>query len=99
VIINKLIPHNFRLWVATKLGGKLTVEPMKTFYRANTLGTLKRMAKDAGLNTDETILNGDPTYIAINKFFFYIGVIIEAIISLPLLNRTKVHIIGVLKKD
>ncbi|MEO6728689.1 MAG: class I SAM-dependent methyltransferase [Candidatus Dojkabacteria bacterium] len=99
VIINKIIPHKFRLWVATKLGGKLTVEPMKTFYRANTVGTLKRMAKDAGLNADETILNGDPTYIAINKFFFYIGVIIETIISLPLINKTKVHIIGVLRKD
>ncbi|MEP7103730.1 MAG: class I SAM-dependent methyltransferase [Candidatus Dojkabacteria bacterium] len=99
VVINKIIPHWFRVWVATKLGGKLTVEPMKTFYRGNTLGTLNRMAKNAGLNSDETILNGDPTYVAINRFFFYIGVFIEAIISLPLLNKTRVHIIGVLRKD
>jgi ubiquinone/menaquinone biosynthesis C-methylase UbiE len=99
VMINKVIPHWFRVWAATKLGGKLTVEPMKTFYRANTIGELKSMAKKAGLNSDETILNGDPTYIAVNKVFFYIGVFIEAVLSLPILNKTQVHIIGVFRKD
>jgi len=45
------------------------------------------------------MINGDPTYVAINKVFFYIGVFIEAVLSLPLLRQTKVHIIGVLTKQ
>lgn len=99
VILNKIIPHWFRVWVSTKLGGELTVEPMETFYRANTVKTIRHMAKTAGLKPEKIILNGDPTYVAINKLFFYVGVLIEVILSLPILNRTKVHIIGVLKKE
>lgn len=98
VMLNKIIPHWFRVSVATRLGGKLTVEPMKTFYRANSVSSIRGFAKKSGLQIDQLILNGDPTYIAINKVFFYIGVLIEAILSLPILNKTKVHIIAVLRK-
>lgn len=98
VILNKIIPHWFRVMVATKLAGKLTVEPMKTFYRANSVSKLKYLANKSVLKIDKLILNGDPTYVAINKVFFYIGVFIEAILSMPILNKTKVHIVGVVRK-
>lgn len=99
VAINKIIPHWFRVKVATKLGGKLTVEPMKTFYRANTVGKLNRLMKQNGLSAEKLVLNGDPTYIAINKFFFYIGVFLEKIMNIGPLKNLKVHIVGIISKD
>jgi len=99
VILNKIIPHWFRVMVASKLGGKLTVEPMKTFYRANSVSKIKSLAKNNNLSIDKLILNGDPTYVAINKVFYYLGILIEIILGLPILSNTKVHMIGVLKKS
>lgn len=98
VFLNKLIPHWFRLRVARKLGGELTVEPMPTFYRANSVVRLSELARSNGLTLKEVHLNGDPTYVAINKLFFYAGILVELVLQLPLLRRMRVHIIGVVEK-
>jgi len=99
VFLNKIIPHWFRVKVASKLGGKLTVEPMKTYYRANTVRKLNQLISLNNLRLDKLIINGDPTYIAINKIFFYIGIFIEKVLSLPLLRNMRVHFIGVVSKE
>lgn len=99
VILNKLIPSWFRNMVAKRLANNtLVVDPMKTFYRANSVSKLKRLSKENALEFDKLILNGDPTYIAINRLFFGIGVFIERILSIPFMKSARVHIVGVIKK-
>lgn len=98
VLINRYIPMWFRRAVATKLGGKLTVDPMLTFYKANTINKLELFAKNSNLKIEKLNLNGDPTYIAINNIFFHIGIFIERLLEFSFLNKTKVHIIGVMVK-
>lgn len=99
VIINKLIPTWFRNMVAKKLSNNtLVVDPMKTFYHSNSIRKIKKICRDNNLIAENLILNGDPTYIAINRFFFGIGVFIERILSIPFLRFSRVHIIGVLQK-
>lgn len=94
VVLNRFMPKFLRNKIARMLTKDLTVDPMQTFYRANSEGKLKDLAQKNYFGIEKFIINGDPTYVAINKFFFYIGVLIEAILSLPLLNKTKVHIIA-----
>lgn len=98
LILNRIIPKWFRNKVARMLTKDLTVDPMPAFYRANTVGGITKLAKNAGLSVNSIILNGDPTYVAINKVFFYIGILIELFYSLPIVRRYKVHIIGVVEK-
>lgn len=99
VFLNKLIPSWFRNMVARRLSGNtLTVDPMKTFYRINTISRIKKLSKKFGLTSEKIILNGDPTYVAINKLFFWIGLLVEVFLSLRILKESRVHIIGVLKK-
>jgi len=99
VIFNKIMPKWLRNLVAKKLsGGTLLVDPMKTFYRANSILKIKRLIQNTNLQIKQITLNGDPTYIAINRIFFYIGIVLEQFMNLPFLKYSKVHIIGVLQK-
>jgi ubiquinone/menaquinone biosynthesis C-methylase UbiE len=98
VFLNRMIPEWFRKRVVGKMSKNLVTDPMPVYYRANSKRMIKKLAKGSGLEVERLVLNGDPTYIAINKFFFFIGIIIEKLLSLPFLNSTKVHMIGVLRK-
>lgn len=99
VILNRLIPCSLRKFIVGKMSKNLVTDPMPTFYRANTVKKIKDLARENGFEFEQLSLNGDPTYVAINKFFFYIGVVIEAILNLPILRNYKVHIIGVMRRD
>jgi len=99
VILNRIIPEKLRLKVVKKMNKKLVTDPMPTFYRANSKRVIEKLTETYGLKLEKLILNGDPTYVAINRLFFWIGVFIEAFLSLPFFSRTRVHLIGVLKKN
>lgn len=98
VIGNQLINDKIRNFLARRLTAELTVDPMPAFYKANTVNKITKLAGQNALQKEELILNGDPTYMAFNKVFFWIGILIELILFLPLIRNTKVHIIGVFKK-
>lgn len=98
LILNRIISKRMRMFVVGKMAKDLETDPMPAYYRANSAGAIKQLAKKNSMTIEKLVLNGDPTYVAINKFFFYIGVVIDAILSLPILNRMKVHLIGVMAK-
>lgn len=98
VMLNRLIPHWLRMKIVLRLAGSLTVDPMPTFYRANNPLQLRSLAKQASLRVENLIFNGDPSFVAINSFFFWVGRMIERLLSLPLLTNFRVNIIGVLVK-
>ncbi|MBN2016452.1 class I SAM-dependent methyltransferase [Candidatus Dojkabacteria bacterium] len=97
VILNRLIPASLRNLIAKRMNKDLVTDPMPAFYKANSWSRIKSLASDNGFQIEEFILNGDPTYIAISKLFFFFGVALEAILSLPFLKNFRVHIICVLK--
>jgi ubiquinone/menaquinone biosynthesis C-methylase UbiE len=98
VTLNRIIPGSLRKFVVGKMSRDLVTDPMPAFYRANSAGKLKQLAKKSGFEIEQMILNGDPTYVAINKLFFYLGIVIEAMLNLPILKNCRVHIIGVMRK-
>ncbi|MBU0976526.1 MAG: class I SAM-dependent methyltransferase [Patescibacteria group bacterium] len=95
VFFNRIIPDWLRKKVVGKMSENLVTDPMPAVYRANSADKLFKLAKLNNFTINRLILNGDPTYIAINRFFFYIGVAIEFFLSFPVLNKLKVHMIGV----
>ena len=95
VFLNKLISKKVRRLIVERMAENLVTDPMKTYYRANSVSRIKALAKKSGLVVEKLILNGDPTYTAISKLFFYIGVLIEKLTLKPF----KVHIIGILRKE
>ncbi len=98
VILNRLIPVFIRNIIVRKISKDLVTDPMKAYYKINTLKEIDRLSKKAGLKLKKIILNGDPTYIAICNLFFRIGILIEKLLDIRSLNKFKVHIIGILQK-
>jgi len=72
----------------------LVSDPMPVFYEANTSKKITELLDETGLEMVGLKLNGDPTYVAINKLFFYLGVILEYLTP----NSLRVHIIGHIRK-
>lgn len=99
VILNRLVPESLRKSIVGKMSKDLVTDPMPAFYKANSVKKLKELAKTNDLSFSRIILNGDPTYIAINKLFFKIGVFIEKIQDISLFRKFRVHIIGIMKKN
>lgn len=99
LIGNRFIGIRLRNFLARKLTKDLVVDPMPAYYKANTEWAIKSLASKHGMKIKQKIINGDPTYLAFNKPMFYLGIFIEALLSLPLLRRFKVHYIMVLQKQ
>lgn len=99
VILNRIIPNFLRKFFVGKMAKNLVTDPMKTFYKVNSVAGIKKYAKRNGLKLEGVILNGDPTYIAINRLFFYKGVLIEKFHNIPFLRGFRTHLIGVLEKE
>lgn len=99
VFLNQILPDFLRMFVVNRMSENLITHPMRVWYRANTVSKLTKLASANGLRFEKLILNGDPTYIAIGKPFFYLGVAIEALLSLPLLRKARVHVIATLTKQ
>jgi ubiquinone/menaquinone biosynthesis C-methylase UbiE len=99
VILNRIIPMWLRKIIVGSMSKNLVTDPMPVFYKANSLRRIKRLASRNSLKIKNLVLNGDPTYIAISKFFFYIGILIEIILNIHFFRKFKVHLIGVLEKQ
>jgi hypothetical protein len=98
VFLNQILPDKLRMFVVNRMSENLIAHPMRVWYRANTARKLRKLTDRNGLKLSQFTLNGDPTYVAISKPFFYLGVILEALLSLPLLRQMRVHIIATVTK-
>ncbi len=98
VFLNQILPDFIRMFVVNRMSENLITHPMRVWYRANTVYRLSKLTKNNNLELSQLTLNGDPTYVAISKPFFYLGVVIESLLSLPLLRKMRVHIIATVTK-
>jgi SAM-dependent methyltransferase len=90
----RLVPNAFHAFFTSRLYGRLAEDTYPTRYRLNSVRRLRMTLPGLGFERERIVLNGDPTYIALNELFFRVGVLFERIYDLPPLRRARVHIVG-----
>lgn len=74
--------------------GRAVADAFPTFYRANTMAALHRLAAGNGLTLDSLEAISDPTYLAFNEPLFRLMVRFEA-----RLDRTRhIHLVGCMRR-
>lgn len=96
VIFYRLFPMKVRIFLARTIEGQHKRKIYKIYYKLNSEKQIQKYAND---KFDlKLIFNGDPSYIALNSLCFWFGVFWEKIINLPVLEKTKIHLIGIFTK-
>lgn len=99
VWIIRLIPERFHSFFTKKLYNRQDNDTFPKQYRINSLSRIRKILNSVGLEEEELLTNGDPSYISFNEFTFRIATFFEKILSLPFFSRFKVHIIGKFRKE
>lgn len=92
--IGKALPALQRRMVP-KLYGRVEADTFPVQYRANTVRVIREQANAAGLQVAELHVVGDPTYLAMNGFFFKASVWSERLMP----KGWGVHLLGDLTKS
>ena len=88
----RMVPNAF---FTSRLYGRPAEDTYPTRYRLNSVRRLQSTLPGLGLEPERIVLNGDPTYIAIDELFFRVGVLLERLYDLLPLRNARVHIVGV----
>lgn len=91
----RMVPNAFHAFFTLRLYGRPAEDTYPTRYRLNSVRRLRATLPGLGYVEERIVLNGDPTYIAIDELFFRVGVLLERVYDLSPLRRAKVHIVGV----
>ncbi len=59
---------------------------------------IDELCKGCGLVRDKMVLNGDPTYVGMNRPLFFAASAVERAFDHPRLQNLRVHMLGVLRK-
>lgn len=76
--------------VVPRLYGRREGDTFPVRYRANTLGAIRELARDSGLDVYDLRVVPDPTYLAVNGFMFRASVLSERLMP----KRWGVHLLG-----
>lgn len=80
--------------VVPRLYGRVESDTFPVQYRANTVGDLRGLASESGLEVSELRVVADPTYLALNSVMFRASVMSERLTP----RGWGVHLLGDLKK-
>ena len=94
VWIIRLIPENLHEFFTRKIYGRQDHDTFSKKYKFNNPQKIEDSMKEWGYAKEELLINGDPSYIS-----FEIACLLEKIQDLKPLRNTKVHIIGVFRKE
>jgi ubiquinone/menaquinone biosynthesis C-methylase UbiE len=92
--INRLVPRLAQGRLVRALYGRKEDDTFKVAYQANTLESLRALAKGAGFAISEWQTVHDPTYLAFNDLAFRISAAIESRVD----EARAVHIVGDLQR-
>lgn len=87
--VGKAMPRLQRRLVP-KVYGREEADTFPVQYRANTVGALRRLARDAGLEVEELRVVPDPTYLALNPLLFRASVWSERVMP----GGWGIHLVG-----
>jgi len=98
-ILVRLIPNRFHGEVVRRTEGRDEGDTFPTFYRANSDGTLKALAKGAGLKiVTLSHLGQYPSYLMFNPFLFLLGTVYGRIVRrFSLLKGARGWILGIVQ--
>ncbi len=77
-----------------RLYGRVEADTCPILYRANTAGTIRRLAARSGLLVDDLRVVADPTYLAFNSFMFRASALSERLMP----RGWGVHLLGDLRR-
>lgn len=98
-LIAHLTPHSFHRWINRKRG-RAEEDTFPTLYRANSRGSIERLAAAAGFEVEKIeLVEGRPEYLRIHPMTYLLGLAYERLVNgLPFLAFLRVVLIGVLRK-
>jgi ubiquinone/menaquinone biosynthesis C-methylase UbiE len=92
------VPNAFHPYLTARLYGRSSADTHVTRYRLNTVRRIGSLLSEEGFERERLIVNGDPTYIAVNEPMFRFACFVERIHDISLLQRARVHLIGAYRK-
>lgn len=97
--ISKLTPHVFHKWL-NQLRGRAGEDTFPTYYRANSAGAIRRLAKSNGLVVHQLrLVEGRPEYLRFSVPTYLVGWLYERLVNLiPGLSTFRVVLICTLQK-
>ncbi len=99
VWIIRMIPNAFHDFFTRRLYNRQENDTYPVRYKINSIGTIDRVLTSVGFGKSRIILNGDPTYIGLNRPLFKVASAVERLLDTEPLQRAKVHIIGIYQKQ
>jgi SAM-dependent methyltransferase len=98
-LIARLTPHRFHQWV-NRWRGRAEADIFPTRYLANTPGTLRRLARDAGLALERCdLIEGRPEYLRMSAPTYLLGWVYERLVNgVPWLAPLRVLLVAELAK-
>ena len=78
-------------WLVDRLYDRAEPDIFPAFYRANSPGRIKRLARGAGFERVSMRYVGDPTYLAFNEPLFRLACLLERLTP----RSMRVHLVGV----
>ena len=94
----RLIPHCFHDFFTRRLYQRQEHDTYRVRYKINSPRKLAKTLLPIGFKEEQVILNGDPSYISFNELLFAFARFLERRLDIKLLQRARVHIIGVYQK-
>jgi SAM-dependent methyltransferase len=94
----RAVPNAWHPGFTRRLYGRPASDTFPTRYRFNNPSRVDRTLRSIGFRPEVVVVNGDPTYIALNRALFRLGVALERIYDLEPLRQARVHLIGVYRK-
>ncbi len=80
--VSKLIPNAWHPWIVQRTEGRPSEDTFPTHYRSNTVGRIRTLAREAGLDVSSAQYLGQyPCYLMFFLPLFLLGVAYEKIIS------------------
>lgn len=97
--IARLLPHSMHEKI-NAARGRAESDTFPTVYRANSLGRIRRLARDAGLEVIELrTLESKPNYLVFSRLAYLAGVAYERIVNrFDMLSGLRVNIFGLMRK-
>lgn len=92
----RMTPAKFHAFFARKLYGIQKHDIFPKFYKINSVKRINQTLKPIGFKKVKLYLNGDPTYISFNNFFFKLACFLEDLFDK--FPSARVHLIGIYEK-
>ncbi|MDY7039395.1 MAG: class I SAM-dependent methyltransferase [Chloroflexota bacterium] len=94
VLINRLMPAWIQRHLVPRVYARAEADTFPVVYRANSRRSLDDFLGQVGLCCEAFYLVGDPSYIALHKILFWIGILLERLTDGRPLRELKVHLVG-----